>query len=70
MVDAYFTKIKILWDELNSLITIPCCECGTAKKMSDMILSGQLVQFLMGLHDKFNSIRNQILVMNPLPRSK
>jgi hypothetical protein len=29
--------------------------------------SEQLIQFLLGLHDSFNAIRGQVLLMDPLP---
>ncbi|XP_019055414.1 PREDICTED: uncharacterized protein LOC109115649 [Nelumbo nucifera] len=33
-VSAYFTKLKTLWDKLNSLVVYPKCTCGAAKIFS------------------------------------
>lgn len=43
------------------------CNCGSAKAMADFTSSTRLMQFLMGLNDSFESLRNQILVLDPLP---
>ncbi|XP_010260173.1 PREDICTED: uncharacterized protein LOC104599359 [Nelumbo nucifera] len=51
----YYTKLKKLWDELAS------------KRMCDITSSNRLMQFLMGLNDSFDHIKNQILLMDPLP---
>ncbi|XP_031260066.1 uncharacterized protein LOC116118244 [Pistacia vera] len=41
--------------------------CAVAKLVADMTSSNRLMQFLMGLNENFDHIRNQILVMDPLP---
>ncbi|XP_010274374.1 PREDICTED: uncharacterized protein LOC104609701 [Nelumbo nucifera] len=71
-VVKYFTKLKKLWDELVCVQPIPqctCknCTCGVAKNVSDLACSNRLMQFLMGLSDDFDHVRNRILVMEPLP---
>lgn len=66
-VSKYYTKLKQLWDQLNCLIQLPMCNCGSAKAMADFTSSTRLMQFLMGLNDSFESLRNQILVLDPLP---
>ncbi|XP_019053968.1 PREDICTED: uncharacterized protein LOC104601120 isoform X1 [Nelumbo nucifera] len=72
LVVKYFTKLKKLWDELVCMQPIPqctCknCTCGVAKNVSDLACSNRLMQFLMGLSDDFDHVRNQILMMEPLP---
>lgn len=57
-VFVYYTKLKKLWDELSCLMPMPDSEFTTFN---------HLTQFLMGLNDAFDNIRNQILVMKPLP---
>lgn len=69
---AYYTKVKRLWDELLCLSPIsPCCcngcNCGATKIMTDLMFSNHIIKFLIGLHVRFDYIRNQILVMEPLP---
>ncbi|KAL4562850.1 hypothetical protein LXL04_026881 [Taraxacum kok-saghyz] len=66
-VSKYYTKLKQLWDQLNCLIQLPMCNCGSAKAMSDYASSTRLMQFLMGLNDTYESLRNQVLVLDPLP---
>ncbi|KAL2252319.1 UNVERIFIED_CONTAM: hypothetical protein Sindi_0026600, partial [Sesamum indicum] len=66
-VSVYFIKLKKLWDELESLDPLPVCSCGASKKMSERSNSSQLIQFLMGLSDCYDHVRNQVLIMDPLP---
>ncbi|PWA64832.1 hypothetical protein CTI12_AA340690 [Artemisia annua] len=74
-VAAYFNKLKRFWDELHSLNGVPVCSCGKMRECScgitDKFLEidsrSKLMQFLMKLNDEFESVRNQILSMDPLP---
>ncbi|KAJ8763880.1 hypothetical protein K2173_003662 [Erythroxylum novogranatense] len=74
-VAKYFTSLKKLWDELWCLMPIPQCTCGAAtqcicgapKALADLTSMNQLMQFLMGLNESYDHVRNQILVMEPLP---
>lgn len=66
-VAQYYTKLKKFWDELMCLTLVIECSCGAVKTMSDTLDSSRLMQFLMGLNDTYNSIRGQILLMEPLP---
>ncbi|XP_011079193.1 uncharacterized protein LOC105162772 [Sesamum indicum] len=66
-VATYFTRLKKLWDELNTLDPLPVCSCDASKKMSEKNASYQLIQFLMGLNDIYDHVKNQILLMDPLP---
>ncbi|KAJ0024487.1 hypothetical protein Pint_09321 [Pistacia integerrima] len=66
-VVQYYTKLKKLWDELTCLMPIPQCSCGAAKSVAEITSFNRLMQFLMGLNDSFDHVRNQIMVMDPLP---
>ncbi|GKB73377.1 NSP-interacting kinase 1-like protein, partial [Tanacetum coccineum] len=74
-VAAYFNKLKRFWDELHSLNGIPLCSCGKMKdcpcgiteKFLEIDSRSKLMHFLMKLNDEFESVRNQILSMDPLP---
>ncbi|KAK4386695.1 Retrovirus-related Pol polyprotein from transposon RE1 [Sesamum angolense] len=71
-VTAYYTNLKQLWDELVCLMppamcTCGKCTCGCNKTKIDQTESSQLIQFLMGLNETYDNIRNQILVLDPLP---
>uniref|UniRef100_A0A2N9H9X1 Reverse transcriptase Ty1/copia-type domain-containing protein n=1 Tax=Fagus sylvatica TaxID=28930 RepID=A0A2N9H9X1_FAGSY len=66
-VNAYFTKLKSLWDELNNYRSFPACSCGALKILIDNKQHENVMQFLMGLNDSFANVRAQILMMGPLP---
>ncbi|KAL2245674.1 UNVERIFIED_CONTAM: hypothetical protein Sindi_2835600 [Sesamum indicum] len=63
-VSAYFSRLKRLWDELSCLNPLPQCSCGASKAIDG---EDHLMQFLMGLSDDFDSVRSQILMLEPLP---
>lgn len=46
---------------------ILACGCGITKVMSDFDNDDKLIQFLMGLNDCYDHVRNQILILEPLP---
>ncbi|GAA0183527.1 hypothetical protein LIER_30921 [Lithospermum erythrorhizon] len=56
-VAGYFDRMKRLCDEI--VCVKPNLAHGDEKE--------KMMQFLMGLNDDCNSMRNQILLMNPLP---
>lgn len=66
------TRIKRLWDELDSLnshINCLCaCTCKGKKKIAKSLEDQRLIQFLMGLNDVYSQARGNILMLNPLPR--
>nr|GEX36683.1 hypothetical protein [Tanacetum cinerariifolium] len=74
-VAAYFNKLKKCWDELHNLNGVPLCSCAKMQEYTcnlvDKFLEiegrSKLVQFLMKLNDDYESFRNQILSMDPLP---
>jgi len=70
-IAAYFTEIKKLWDEHDSMLTVPTCAYGTDcaiyiynQKMKDR---EQLIQLLVGLNDVYKGVRGNILMSRPLP---
>lgn len=66
-VNSYFTKLKILWDELREFQPVPVCHCGGLRVWTDYQHREYVLQFLMGLNDSYAQIRGQILMMDPLP---
>ncbi|KAL4554281.1 hypothetical protein LXL04_037617 [Taraxacum kok-saghyz] len=66
-LSKYYTRLKQLWDELNCLIPLPPCNCGSAKSIYEITSMSRLMQFLIGLNDVYDNLRNQILVLDPLP---
>lgn len=68
----YYTKMKRFWDELDSLRKIPICSCdgctcGITAAIHRMDNEEKLMQFLLGLNDSYDHVRNQILLMDPFP---
>ncbi|XP_076889651.1 uncharacterized protein LOC143540461 [Bidens hawaiensis] len=71
-VSAYFTKLRGLWDEIQSVLPIPqctCnkCTCSIGKRLVDHQAKERMYEFLMGLDSEFNVIKTQILAMTPAP---
>lgn len=64
---TYYIKLKKLWDELSSLRNFPECTCGAAKEVADIENDDKLIHFVMGLNDSYDGVRNQILLLDPLP---
>nr|XP_043633025.1 uncharacterized protein LOC122604192 [Erigeron canadensis] len=74
-IAAFFNKLKKCWDELHNLNGLPTCTCGKmnectcklVEKFLELESRTRLVQFLMKLNDDYESVRNQILAMDPMP---
>ncbi|KAL2231123.1 UNVERIFIED_CONTAM: hypothetical protein Sindi_1706700 [Sesamum indicum] len=71
-LSTYFTNMKRLWNEMGELKPTPqctCngCTCGAWNTVAESAAFTQLIQFLMGLNDTFDSVRHQLLVMDPAP---
>ncbi|KAL2244055.1 UNVERIFIED_CONTAM: hypothetical protein Sindi_0523500 [Sesamum indicum] len=70
-ITTYYTKLKQLWDELICLMppamcTCENCTCVCNRTKIDQSEASQLIQFLMGLNETYDNIRNQILVLDPI----
>ncbi|XP_014503278.1 uncharacterized protein LOC106763625 [Vigna radiata var. radiata] len=72
-LSQYFTDLKILWEELESLRPIPCCTCKVpcsydlSKTFHNYREVEHVVCFLKRLNDYYNTVRTHILLMEPLP---
>ncbi|KAL3356794.1 hypothetical protein AABB24_017448 [Solanum stoloniferum] len=64
-ISSYFTKLKGLWDELDTFRTFPTC--NQIKAHTDQIEEDRAMQFLIGLNDIYNLVRSHIPMMSPLP---
>ncbi|XP_074355704.1 uncharacterized protein LOC141695350 [Apium graveolens] len=57
-IDDYFTKLKMLWDDIDSLTLIPTCtcgcKCGASHKLSKFQQDQMIIQFMMGLNDTYS----------------
>ncbi|XP_070014406.1 uncharacterized protein [Nicotiana sylvestris] len=61
-VSTYFTKLKDLWAEYDSILPPP-----PVKDYVEQIEFQRLLQFLMGLDDTYEQARGQILMMPNVP---
>ncbi|PWA82672.1 GAG-pre-integrase domain, Gag-polypeptide of LTR copia-type [Artemisia annua] len=71
-VSAYYTKLRGIWDEIQSVLPVPrctCsgCDCDIGKKLQQLRDKERLYEFLLGLDAEYGTIRTQILAMNPVP---
>ncbi|KAK4275938.1 hypothetical protein QN277_018948 [Acacia crassicarpa] len=72
-VSDYFTKLKILWDELLvirpalSCSCIPKCHCGISELYQKHMDEDYVIRFLKGLSDRFGTVKSQIMLVDPLP---
>ncbi|GJU48850.1 putative RNA-directed DNA polymerase [Tanacetum coccineum] len=71
-VSTYYTRLKTLWDECQSIRSFPRCSCdGCSCELSKTIVEHvekeRLYEFLMGLDNDFNVIKTQILATKPIP---
>lgn len=74
-LSLYFSKMKKIWDELQDIDAFPICSCGVIANCKCNLMKGlhekesrsRLIQFLMGLNSGYDTIRGQILSMDPLP---
>lgn len=63
-ISSYFTKIKGLWDELETYQSIPTC--NQMKAHYNQREEDRLMQFLTCLNDTYNVVCTNILMMMPL----
>ncbi|XP_021746631.1 uncharacterized protein LOC110712474 [Chenopodium quinoa] len=72
-VAVYFSKLSVLWDELNKhepLIACKCgkCTCNIGKQHADRRDADRLQQFLLGLCSEYYApLRSTLLSQEPLP---
>ncbi|QHO19616.1 uncharacterized protein DS421_11g330540 [Arachis hypogaea] len=66
-ISQYFTKLKILWEELNTFKPLVACSCSGVKVIQAYLNQEYIMLFLIGLYDKLANVRSQILLSDPLP---
>ncbi|KAL3363404.1 hypothetical protein AABB24_012602 [Solanum stoloniferum] len=70
-ITFYYTRMKKLWKELNTLCVKSNCSClCTCSDKDTMHKAGydrKLIQFIMGLNDIYTIIRESMLMKNHLP---
>lgn len=66
-VSNYYTKLKLLWDQYADVKSGTKCICDASISNISDENNLKLMQFLMGLNDKFAAVRSSILMTVPLP---
>ncbi|XP_023732774.1 uncharacterized protein LOC111880571 [Lactuca sativa] len=71
-VSAYYTKLRSIWDEVQSISPTPTCTCNgcscdVAKEFLKIREKERLYDFLMGLKEEYNVVKTQIFSTDPLP---
>ena len=68
----FVTQVKIIWDEIDNIITTTTCDCCNSCVLNKKVLKLQndqrILHFLMKIDDKFEHVRSNILMMPELPR--
>ncbi|WVZ17643.1 hypothetical protein V8G54_010625 [Vigna mungo] len=72
-VTEFFTKLRIIWDELDNFRPDPICICKTkcsctvSSILSQRKHEDRAMQLLRGLNSQFTNIQSHILLLDPLP---
>ncbi|KAK9668728.1 hypothetical protein RND81_13G082000 [Saponaria officinalis] len=74
----YYSKLKRIWEDIDTLDPLPSCTCGAIdgctcqmlKKILGRESGEKLIQFLMGLTDVYDSVKTHVLTKEPLPPLK
>nr|XP_009588195.1 uncharacterized protein LOC104085776 [Nicotiana tomentosiformis] len=65
-ITSYYTKMKDLWDELDVLAPLSCCDCEEARPSIELLKSQCFLQFLMGLNESYSNVRSNIFARRPV----
>ncbi|WVZ10350.1 hypothetical protein V8G54_014880 [Vigna mungo] len=72
-VSEYYTKLKILWKELElyrCVLTCTCstqCACGLLSKLHKEREDDYVIRFFRGLNEIYAQVRSQIMILDPMP---
>lgn len=66
-ISAYFSKLKLLWAEIDSLALILGCDCAKSHEFIQFMELQKLIQFLMELNESYEQARSQLLMMVHVP---
>ena len=64
-VTNYYTALKGLWNEYDSIMPCPWCNCPKYKKHQEHCGYQIVLEFLMGLNETYSATRDQILIQSP-----
>ena len=72
-VTKYFTKLCIIWDEIENFRPDPTCSCtikctcSVLTTIAQRKLEDRAMQFLRGLNEQYSNVRSHVLLMEPMP---
>jgi len=71
-IASYFNKSKKVWDEVTVVGGLPRCDCSKCEcevnaKLDRYAQEQKIIQFLMGLNESCTAVRDNILMITPLP---
>ncbi|XP_069147657.1 uncharacterized protein [Solanum lycopersicum] len=66
-VSSYFSRLKELWMEYDSLMPCPGCACESSKAYVEHFEYQRQMQFLLGLNESYNQSKSQIMMLDPAP---
>ncbi|XP_019187212.1 PREDICTED: uncharacterized protein LOC109181757 [Ipomoea nil] len=72
-VNDYYTRCRILWEQMNELRPLPICRCvpqcscNAFDEIRNEKEVDQIIRFLQGLNEEYNSLKSGILVLDPMP---
>lgn len=64
---SYYTQFLGMWEELATLSPLENCSCENGSPILAWFNNLKVYQFLMGLDESYNTLRTQIINMEPLP---
>ncbi|XP_017416127.1 uncharacterized protein LOC108326991 [Vigna angularis] len=72
-ISKYFTKLRILWDEIENFRPKPLCTCKLDCGCEVLTIvkqrkkEDQVMQFLRGLNDQFTNVASHVLLLDHIP---
>ncbi|XP_047264634.1 nicotinate N-methyltransferase 1-like [Capsicum annuum] len=66
-VSIFFSRLNDLWDDFESVIPFPGCDCEKSKTFVEYLHLQKTMKFLMGLNETYSPQTSQILMMDPTP---
>lgn len=72
-MNEYYTRCRTLWEQMNELRPLPIykcdprCSCDLLDEIRNERDVDQVIRFLQGLSDDYNSLESGVLVLDPLP---
>ncbi|XP_075099178.1 uncharacterized protein LOC142176037 [Nicotiana tabacum] len=66
-ISSYFSKLRHLWAEFDSLAPIPGCDCEKSREFVVFMKRLKLLQLFMGLNESHEQAKSQLLMMIPAP---